>query len=1000
MKKKTAVSAACSVALALAMASVTPIKSAYAASGDGSLVGKLAAEDKRTVSGAEVTARNPDTGFSRTVKADSDGNFRFPFLPVGTYQVEAKKDGTSLGSLQDVTVNLGAATTADLDLGASTLEVVKVVGGRINTAVDVKSTEIATNVSVDELQRLPVERDVLSVALLAPGLSKGHKFGDTSGISFGGSSVAENTVYINGLNVTDFYNRIGFSSVPFAFYKEFQVKTGGYSVEFGRTTGGVINAVTKSGTNTFEFGSEITWEPDFLQTHKTDRPGIVGRYDQYNRRNYDVFASGPIIRDKLFFFALYEFRDYNPERTDDAAVRFEDENQDSGFWGAKLDWQINDRNLLELLGFSDKNDGTTDSFAFDLANGERGGFENRQFDNDGGTNWAATYTTYLTDSLTAKALYGQNKRNSQHFSQNDVDCNRIRDQIPAPDGTSRNVDVGCTSSANISARLDVRKEARLDFEWQLAQHQLRFGVDHENDASDHNQFYPGADRLLYEVKRVTGATLENGAPRPAGVELFVRTRQNEVHGNFETLNTAYYLEDNWSITPRLVLNAGLRLEGFDNRNSEGQSYIKMDNMLAPRFGFSWDMKGDGRTKLFGNAGRYFLPVANVINIKQAGGFLDARTWYVFNGFENFEYNGITRQRPILGPQVGPVDTSQGDGTVGDLRGEVDNDMDPVYQDELILGFQSMLDEKWSWGIRGTYRKLNNAIDDMEISSTGIVCDGEPVSNGFIMGNPGKKATIFSDTDCDGENDAFVTVDTARGGWAIFDADGNYTGDFGFARPRRTYKALEFDVDRAWDGKWSVNAAYTLSFSKGNAEGPVNTDTDFGDTGRTENFDDPWVNYDANGYLPNDHRHQFKVRGSYGFAEGWRIGATLDAQSGRPISAFGTGNPFDGTAYHSLFICTAACDSEADAQYQLFKRGSQGRTPWTFDLSANVTWQHQFGPADMQVKLSVYNILNTERVLEVNEELDSTNPEFTNPTYRQGSAYMFPRYGQLTLQLKF
>ena len=89
-------------------------------------------------------------------------------------------------------------------------------------------------------------------------------------------------------------------------------------------------------------------------------------------------------------------------------------------------------------------------------------------------------------------------------------------------------------------------------------------------------------------------------------------------------------------------------------------------------------------------------------------------------------------------------------------------MDPVYQDELILGFQSMIDDKWSWGVRGIYRKLNNAIDDMEITSTGIVCDGEPVGVGFVMGNPGEPLTIFTDTNCDGENDGFVTIDTAQG----------------------------------------------------------------------------------------------------------------------------------------------------------------------------------------------------------------------------------------------
>src|SRR3546814_311885 len=106
---------------------------------------------------------------------------------------------------------------------------------------------------------MSVERNVSSVALLAPGVAGGSAgFG---GISFGGSSVAENAFYINGLNVTDFYNRVGFSEAPFDFYEEFQVKTGGYSVEFGRTTGGVVNAITKSGTNEFHGGAKLVFGP-------------------------------------------------------------------------------------------------------------------------------------------------------------------------------------------------------------------------------------------------------------------------------------------------------------------------------------------------------------------------------------------------------------------------------------------------------------------------------------------------------------------------------------------------------------------------------------------------------------------------------------------------------------------------------------------------------------------------------------------------------------------
>jgi hypothetical protein len=980
------------IAMGMSLAVALPATVAHAAS-DGSLVGRLTDASNKPVADAEITVRSPETGFTRTVKADADGYYRFPFLPVGRYQVDATRNGAVLGKLADVTVSLGAATTANVTLGAITLEEIQVLGTRIVTAVDVKSTESATNITREDLERLPVERDILSVALLAPGLNKGD--GDLgSGVSFGGSSIAENTVYINGLNVTDFYNRVGFSSAPYSFYKEFQVKTGGYSVEFGRTTGGVINAVTRSGTNEFEFGTEVAWEPSSLQSSKDnhfDREGgnhIIGSYDEYDRSTASVYASGPIVQDKLFFFALYEARDYQPVNTDDEANSFFDAQEDNGFWGAKIDWQINDRHFVELLGFSDENEEVRDGFGFSFPPGERGSYLNTRFTNSGGLSWSTTYTGYLSDMFTMKVLYGENEREFARFSNNDVECSRVRDLRPGGGG-----DVGCTASASVTERVDTREAGRIDFEWDLGDHQLRFGLDHESNTSEHDQFYPGPERLLYEIRRTTIPTLENGAVVPVGTE-YVRTRRNEVDGEFETINQAIYLEDNWSATDTLVLNAGVRWEAFDNRNSDGDSYIKMDDMIAPRFGFSWDMKGDNRSKLFGNAGRYFLPVANVINIKQAGGFLDERTFYQFLGFEPFDYNGTTRQRPILGAQLGGVDNSQGDGTAGDLRGEVDQNMDPVYQDELILGFQSMIDDKWSWGVRGIYRKLNNAIDDMEITSTGIVCDGEPVGAGFVMGNPGEPLTLLTDTNCDGENDALVTIDTGNAGWAMFDEDGNYIGDVGYPKPKRDYKALEFMIDRAWDDRWSFNATYTLSFSKGNTEGPVNSDTNFADAGRTEAFDNPWVNFGGVGYLPNDRRHQIKLRGAYAIGDSWEVGASLAVRSGRPISAFGSGNPFDETVFDSFFIFNTETE-----EWELHKRGDEGRTPWLYDLGVNVTYRHSFSVADLKVKLQVNNLLNQQRATEVDEFLGSV-PMEPDSEYGIGTGYQAPRSALLTVKLDF
>jgi hypothetical protein len=282
---------------------------------------------------------------------------------------------------------------------------------------------------------------------------------------------------------------------------------------------------------------------------------------------------------------------------------------------------------------------------------------------------------------------------------------------------------------------------------------------------------------------------------------------------------------------------------------------------------------------------------------------------------------------------------------------------------------------------------------MNITSTGILCNGRPVAPGFVMGNPGEPLTIYTDTNCDGENDGYVTIDTSKAGWAMRDASGRYVGERGYSEPRRNYKALELVLDRAWDGLWSLNAAYTLSYTKGNAEGPINSDTDFADTGRTEAFDNPWVNFGAYGYLPNDRRHQFKLRGSYGLGEHWEVGTSLSVQSGAPISAIGKRNPFDNTNFYSFYIF----NSET-GQYELRPRGSEGRTPWIFDLGANVTYRQKFSFADLRVKLSVYNLLNQQRVVQVEEELVTIpNPD---SEFGYGTAYQSPRYALLTFNLDF
>jgi len=1001
---------ALSIAMGLCIASLAPAAMAQ----DGAVVGVSEA-------GAQVTVRNPDTGFTRTVTADAEGNYRFPFLPVGTYELQASRDGQPVGEPVQVRVGLGNATYVGASSdGVANLGAVQVTGSRVINAVDVSSTESATNVTAEQIERLPVERNVSSVALLAPGVAGGSSgFG---GISFGGSSVAENAFYINGLNVTDFYNRVGFSEAPFDFYQEFQVKTGGSSVEFGRTTGGVVNAVAKSGTNEFHGGGKLVWGPRDWESSARDSYLDGERYLTRSRDSEDslranVWASGPLVKDRLFFFAMYEGRQVEPENTNNAGTSFNRSESDDGFWGATMDWQVTDNNLLSLLAFSNENRVDTVTYDYDYDSDTVGERLADSYAEGGGTNWSLSWTSYLTQNLSMKLMHGRNERNSLTASPADPDCN----YVTAEEGViDPGVPLGCTNNATVYDRNDEREQTRADFEWLAGDHLLRFGLDAETNTSDLTQAYSGPDGVQYNVFSATGGSQDGdcgGFFLPVGYDACVRAREYAIFGEFESTNTAFYFEDNWSVTDNLVLNLGLRYEEFDNKDAEGNTYIEMKDMWAPRLGFSWDMRGDGTTKLFGNVGRYFLPVANVINIKQGGALLDARNYYGFDGWEVRERDGVEYAVPILGDFIG-FDDDQGDGTVGDLRSEVDADMDPVYQDELILGFQQQLSEAWSWGARGIYRKLNNAIDDINITATHC---GRVASN-WVMANPGEDVTIWGDTDCDGVDDGYVTIDTSQGGYwteaddyEFIDGEWEYvgstpTGQMGWEKPRRTYKALELQIDRAWDGKWMFNGSYTLSWNEGNAEGPVNTDTNFGDTGRTENFDDPFVNRRGFGPLANDHRHQFKLRGSYAINDNWRIGGTLDARSGGPITGFGVGNPYNWKLYHSYYVCVENCTppdgasegdtwSTSDRVYEHSPRGGRGRMPWIVDLGASVAYERDLGWAEFNAKLAVYNLLNDQEPVWVYQDLESSIGE-RDEYFGQERFLQAPRYGQLTLSLEF
>jgi len=949
----------------------------------GAIVGNVAKG-----SGAEVVIVSQDTGLTRTMTPDSEGRFAATALPTGRYTVTLKQAGQPDQAV-DVLVTVGSNSVVRFD--EMVMSEVVVTGERRVAAIDTSSVEANYQITAQELAELPVARTETAVALLAPGTTLGdYRFSGTAGgtsaglASFSGSSVAENAYYVNGFNVTNFRNGLGGSSIPFEAYNDFQVKTGGYSAEFGRSTGGVVNTTTKRGTNQWKFGVNVTTrfgdlDGDQNDVFFTDEDGEKQLFQAFKRDEVEettanIEAGGPIWKDHLFIYGLYQFRDQKATNWT-TGQRLVDDSSDP-FWLGKVDWKITDNHLLEFTAWSDRNDVERETFTdADTLTKNKGVSVGKSELQNGGENYVGKYTGYLTDTFTMSALYGTGKYARSEIGEGDA-CALVIDARVTPTG------VGCstTSTGLVGTANDEREAWRIDFEWRLGDHQLRFGYDNETNTSADVQEYSGGIYYRY-VAAVPGSTIQGGVV-PPGVDELVRIRFYENVGSFEVQSDAYYLEDNWQITDNFLLSLGIRNETFENLNSLGETFVKMDNQWAPRLGFAWDVKGDGSSKLYGNAGRYFLPVASNTNIRLAGGEYFTQQYFQFDGINT----GGDWSPVSVGAAVGDIQFYS-DGTIKDPRTIVNQDLDPMYQDEFILGYQFQLNEYWSFGIKGVYRDLKSTLEDVAVDAA---LNAYAAANGYtdfeaggfdyyVLTNPGNDIKMAVDF---GDGAGLTDIVLAK-------------DDLGYPKGKRTYKALELTAERAFDEDWYIKASYVWAESKGNIEGYVNSDVGQDDAGITISFDQPGLVEGSYGRLPNDREHTFKLFGLYQLTPEWRFSTNMFAQSGRPLSCRGV-HPFDefAAAYdNDSFYC------DVFGEDQLVNRGTAGETPWIYNIDLGVEWRPAFADDNLSVKLDVFNVFNFQDALYQDEFGEETSgaPRYS---YLSTVRYQRPRIVRLGVTYNF
>lgn len=965
--------------LAVAVGLCVASSAIYAQQSAGSITG-------RAGKGDVVVVESKAVGISRQVKLDNDGAFQVPQLPAGTYSVTVTRANGTKETTQ-VNVQSGEGSVA---VFGSTLQRVVVTGSAAPKGLDVQSTESTQILSKAQIDRIPVIRDVTAVTLLAPGATTGDaRIGQTSSragnvASLGGASPAENAYYINGFNVTNIVNGVAFNQVPYEGVAEQQVKTGGYGAEFGRSLGGVVSVNTKRGTNEWTGGANIVYKPKSLQESAVRgyRDPVTAEWSNMDRPGgrdetlVNVWGGGPIIKDKLFFFGLLQGGKIKTNRHFGATQ--EEIINDTPQYLLKIDWNVTDANRFELTAFSDKSKDKTQTWASpDLYGAARGESKGHSWENTGGENVIGKWTSYVTDDLTISGLAGVGKYDRASLAAGG-DCPAVIDLRTSP-----RKDYGCFTSTRITAPTanDKREAYRLDAEWTLGKHKLKAGLDHEIYSVVDGTSTPGEGQYVLRTRNA-GQTLPNGYVMPARAEI-VEFRHFENGGTFKTINSALYVEDSIQITDRLLASVGVRSESFTNKNAEGAAFIKVDNTIAPRLGMSWDVNGNSDLKVYGNLGRYYIPVYANTNVRLSGTELDYRDHYLYNG----TLSADRFQRPALGATLGDRVYSSNGETPNPLS-VVDPKIKPMFQDEFIIGFQKALANSWSYGVKYTHRKLGSGMDDIcndegpaiWAEANGYTADQAAAIGGAIghcfLYNPGGDLTANIDIDGNGVLKEIVIPAAA----------------LGMPKPKRTYDALEFTFEKSWDKQWSLQGSYVYAISKGNTEGYVKSDIGQDDAGISQDFDYPGLMEGAEGYLPNDRRHTFKVFGSYALNQEWRFGANVTLQSGRPKNCFGvyTGT-LDGV---SKFYGDASfwCGGK------LNPRGTLGRQPWTSQLDLQATYTPAWKKG-LTFSVDVLNVFNS-RTLRTMQEGEGSGMNDASSTYGEPLSWLPARSVRLMAQYDF
>lgn len=957
--------------------------------------GRVETADGKPIVGGVVEITSERLGVVRSASTNASGAYVIPQLTPGAYTFKVSAEGYDTYTEKGVLITrAGASNLFTLEL-AGTVDAVVVRGARVRTP-DFEITTTGAAIDIGELsERVPVGRSLRDVALMSPGVVQGSSSANSSfgnQISISGASFIENAFFVNGLNITNFRMGLLPVEVPFDFYESIEVKTGGYPAEFGRSTGGFVNAITKSGSNTFHGALTATYEPEDLREHAPNSFRNNNAEATASREEWVAEFSGPIIKDRLFFYGLYNQRNiktFTPAVDQDNATRVTD---DAPFWGVKLDGYITSKQHVELTYFDTTKDVESRSLAYDRSTGRVGAVTGGVNARSGGENYIARYTGAFAPWFTVSAAYGVN-----NFRDGQLPLDTTHERVLDFRTSTTGVDIGQNKvtdamSFNDDQRTFYRADADFNFNLYGAHH-LRVGYDHEENTA--NQVFETIGQGFLKLFRANGSD-QTGLP--AGTD-YVTTRVYRNSGAFSTVNQAFYVEDQWSLfDDRVNLELGVRNDRFDNRNADGSTFYDPGDQWAPRIAVSGDLFGDGKTKVYGFFGRYYLPLPSDLSLKFAGSLVTYTRYNLLNGVgadgaPDFGAPITSVAGMAACPDTGvPNCLVSASGVVADTSQSIAHNLKPQSADEFVLGFEHRFSDLIKVGAYFTHRELNNIIEDAAIDTgaraycvaAGFAeADCRNIYGGghqWVIINPGEDVVVQLNGLPDGSRPV-VTLSADQ---------------LTYPRPRRDYDAVTVTFDRAFDDRWSLSASYTWANLEGNYEGGVRSENGQLAVNTTADFDSPGFLNGADGYLPNHRRHTLKAYGSYQVNKWLTLGGNALIQSPRKYSCIGI------VPYEVDPVAFGYQGYGAYCQGEVVPRGSAFEGDWLtqFNASAVIHLPTPGDRFDAALKLDVFNIFNSQAVTSYYEFGDIGGSGAPDPNYRKPVDYQAPRYVRLQLRVAF